>query len=1286
MRLFFTLLLFFGVNAGLFSQNYWNLVKEDNVTQNTSNANYLKLDLNAFDLAINNFQGLQARQSKIFIPNEKGQMEPFTLEPIAVLSPALAKRYPRIKTYSGWSTSRSNVKIRMSVTPIGVSAWLILPDGSDFFIQPVKEEKQFHYAYLKDKQGNTIPFECKTEHFPPAKNESSKTPSTSRAQSSNVLKTYRLAVATTGEYTNYWGDNNDNNGTNSDDALAAAVSTINRVNEVFETDFQVRLELVSGASLLYPDAGLDPFESNLNSELQSTLNNPTIFGADNYDVGHLFDYGSANGNAGCIGCVCNDSNKGSAYSSHPFVDSFGGVFQNDYFDIDFVAHELGHQFGAYHTFAFQTEGTGVNAEPGSGSTIMGYAGITGADDVQQHSDPNFHYFSIQNVRNIVDNNALCATEILITDSYPTVEAGDDYTIPKRTPYELVASLENGEGYDHTYSWEQLDSGPVGSSNFGPTISIGPQIRSVSPTKSRSRKIPNLTQVLSGELTQTNPSISSSWETLSEVGRNMNWGVTLRSLPETSNTQEGALVSQDRRIITIDNNAGPFVIQSQQTSETLWEGGSKQTIQWDVADTDIAPINTQTVSIYLSEDGGFTFPIELIANTPNDGEEQINVPNTIDTELARIKIKADNSIYFAINAAPFTLIKRAYIVEFNDDSIEVCGVDSFPFNFTLARYLNFEDTVELSLETVPEGLTATLSQSTFSSSDTNGTLNVSGIQALADGDYVLELKGLGGSFDYRYRVAIKKRDANVASPTLLSPQNNEEDVSTEITLNWETGANTDQVVLQVATDSEFTAPFVNLTTTKDNYLLTDLESDQLYYWRLAGKNFCLEPNELGAFSEVQQFRTSQISCVTNEATNLPKDLTDGSSTSTGRVQASINVRENLEILDINVRVDITHTWISDLVLTLVSPDGQQILLVQNRGQDNVDFSNTTFDQEASEGIASASYPYTGSYQPEETLENLYGTNSYGIWKLYVDDEYAEDTGTLNVFELEFCLKGVVLPNSDNDSFVDALDNCPTITNENQLDSDGNGVGDVCDVFSPNNITLRKRDTSCISKNNGLITVSAVAQFQYELSVQGDNGYSYQDSFNYFSGLTVNDVPSGNYLICITSEEEPNFERCFNTTIGEPDALSVLSTLNHNDQLLTLDLSGSDEYLVRLNGKEHQIKNTERVVFQLDEEWTSLEVSTPLSCQGVHTQWINLKNDSVIFPNPVLEDATLLFPKNSSGTIMIHNSQGELLWSSEVNSSLIATENVQLPMSQYVSGVYIITIQRDDLTETFKLIKQ
>ena len=239
---------------------------------------------------------------------------------------------------------------------------------------------------------------------------------TSKSSSDQTLKTYRIAVSATGEFTQYWGDDDDTNGTNKEDAYAKIISTINRINQVFQIDLGVQLQLVSDVNLLFDDPDTDPYGDDFNDEIQEVLTDS--IGEVNYDLGHLFDFGVPDGNAGSVGNVCRDGFKGSAYTSHPFVDTTEiGAFLNDYFDIDFVAHEIGHQFGGYHTFSFETGVAGVNSEPGSGSTIMAYAGVTAEDNVQNHSDPYFHYNSIKNIQDYLARNS-CQVSTPITNQPP----------------------------------------------------------------------------------------------------------------------------------------------------------------------------------------------------------------------------------------------------------------------------------------------------------------------------------------------------------------------------------------------------------------------------------------------------------------------------------------------------------------------------------------------------------------------------------------------------------------------------------------------------------------------------------------------------------------------------------------------------------------------------------------------------------------------------------------------------------------------------------------------------
>jgi subtilisin-like proprotein convertase family protein len=593
------------------------------------------------------------RATIINMPIGTETLEAFKIFEAPVFAPKLAAKYPNIKSYVGISLANPKIRLRMSVSPYGVQSMISHTDKSTVFMQPLeKGSNQYILYHKKGKDKSLETFKCNTiEEF--EKNfKSSQTQKINEGGANNQeLQKFRIAISVTGEYTAYHG------GTVAG-ALAGINATLSRINEVFETDMAVSFELIANNDqIIYTNPTTDPYsnENNLenwNIELQNTLTN--TIGNSDYDIGHLFGGDGDGGDAGCIGCVCvddsassSDINKGGGYTSPAY-----GIPEGDTFDLNYVAHEIGHQMGANHTWAYASEGTGVNSEPGSGSTIMAYAGIVDIDDIQINSDDYFHYHSIRQILANLTTKS-CQTTEGINNNPPVANSGSDYTIPQGTPYVLKGSATDPDGTDNlTYCWEQIDDGIVNSGNFSSTLTNGSINRSLPPSSSPDRFIPNLKSVLNNRLTETNPGVGSAWESVSTVSRSLNWALTVRDrnpLTAMSNAQ----TSYATMAINVDGNSGPFVVTSQDITDINWTPGNRETITWNVANTNSGTINTSAVNILLSTDGGLTFPTILAANTPNDGLQDIIVP-FLFAPFCRIKVEPVDNIYYAINSETFAI--------------------------------------------------------------------------------------------------------------------------------------------------------------------------------------------------------------------------------------------------------------------------------------------------------------------------------------------------------------------------------------------------------------------------------------------------------------------------------------------------------------------------------------------------------------------------------------------------------------------------------------------------------
>ena len=865
-------IIFYSIFMTGFTQSfYWEKIKIIPSEKNSFLKNFNENKYQVFSLDLDKLKaqldGVPSRNNissssmaEIYFPDNNGGMERFQVSETSTLAPEIALKYPNIKTYIGFSLDNPGTRIRFSITPQGLKTMSTYPNKPTLFTVPLNKGNVSQYiTYDRNVRiDSKEDFECLTENeYVPIKEITS----FNRDANDQILRTLRIAISTTGEYTNFWDDGDNTNGDAQEDALAAVVSTLNRTNEVFEVDMAVSFQLVSGTEIIYPTASTDPYSSSSpNGQLQSTLTSEV--GESNYDIGHLFDYGSNNGNAGCIGCVCVDGQKGSGFSSHQFTDNDGGPYMDDFFDIDYVPHEIGHQMGGNHTFSMSSEGTGVNYEPGSGTTIMGYAGITGADDVQDHSDPYFHYGTINQVLNNLENKT-CWTSTVITNNPPVANAGSDYTIPQGTAFKLVGSATDLDERDVlTYSWEQVDDGITTRSTFGPTKTSGAVWRSRPPSTNPTRYMPVKSRVLSGELTETNPGVTVdniSWETVSTVARSLDFALTVRDRSETNGTGQFPQSDFDFMTVTVDGNSGPFAVISQTANET-WNVGESQTVTWDVAGTASGIVNTPTVNIYLSTDGGLTFPFLAANNVANDGSHTFSVPPTNgDSNQLRIMVEGNDNIFYAVNSTNLSLQQSEFVITIEEPSVAVCSPNDVIYNFTYNTFQGFTGTTSFSTLGLPSGLNATFSSNTASTDGEDIELVISNIGSINEGTYDFQIIGTSGAI-------VKNADANFSVfstlseiPDLTTPSDSGSGVGLSPTFSWDVISNASSYDIEIASDSEFSSIVASENSTTNSYTGATLNQSTTYYWRVKAKNTCGD----GDFSPTSSFTTQNCSvCISD----------------------------------------------------------------------------------------------------------------------------------------------------------------------------------------------------------------------------------------------------------------------------------------------------------------------------------------------------------------------------------------------------------------------------------------
>ncbi|MGV3504056.1 MAG: reprolysin-like metallopeptidase [Adhaeribacter sp.] len=597
---------------------------------------------------------LRQASSQITLPLAEGGLARFRFAEVALMEPALAARFPDIRAFSAIGIDHPGMTAVFELSPAGFRGMIYSPDKGLSFIDPYSPGERGHYMVYAKK--DLLPSPDKMirevgllgENSPRARQVRDRVAqkradrlaspglASQEKPSGELLRTYRLALAATGEYTAFHGGTVPG-------ALAAMVTTLNRVNFIFIRELSIRMVLVGNNDrVIYTDPVRDPYSNGepfrMIDQVQADLDRR--IGSDQYDIGHVF--GTNSGGLAMLGAVCHPGLKaqGVTGSAAPVGDAF---------DVDYVAHEMGHQFGANHTFNGSEGACGPNRnpftayEPGSGSSIMAYSGLCGPQNLQVFSDAYFHTVSYDEIMAFseagIGNSCAQVSATGNTAPVPVLLTPSGLTIPKQTPFRISGQASDAEGDAITYSWEQYNLGPAGAPDA--PEEDAPILRSFPASSQGTRSFPQLNDLLQNKTTLG--------ELLPAYARSLHFNLTVRD----NYVGGGGLSWVYPLTVHVSGTAGPFLLTFPNTNLSL-PGGLPHTITWQVAGTDQAPVNCRRVNIRLSTDGGQTFPILLAEQVPNSGDARLTLP-PIHTSLARIRLEAADHIFFDVSDTNFSIV-------------------------------------------------------------------------------------------------------------------------------------------------------------------------------------------------------------------------------------------------------------------------------------------------------------------------------------------------------------------------------------------------------------------------------------------------------------------------------------------------------------------------------------------------------------------------------------------------------------------------------------------------------
>ncbi|MBK8563426.1 MAG: proprotein convertase P-domain-containing protein [Saprospiraceae bacterium] len=928
---------------------------------------------------------------ELALPMPDGTMSTFNVWESPIMEPGLAAKFPMIKTYAGKSKANPGTTIRFSCSPQGFNA-IVHTGSATVLVAPNSPEEQVYLSFwLKDvdfASPEANQFHCEVQHDDAEIHGFTENfiESTDRAAAPVDLYTYRLAVATTREYSADYGNT-------AMTVMDNVVVVINNVNSVFERDAAVRLLLIDNTEQVFFFSNPDPYTNGNTQEMIDE--NPAVLNAaftvNGYDIGHVF--GTNGGGLASLAGVCNGTGGLSAFPKARAASCKFAVYDGPLFYI-IAGHEMGHQFNATHTFNScdnENETPETGYEPGSGSTIMCYNGngVCGNNHVQATSDPFFHINSMLRIQEFTrtgDGNA-CKQVVAEGNEMPVADIPmqGGFFIPKSTPFKLTGSASdvNDPFSSLTYTWEQYDLGPW--SPLGSPIGTAPLFRWYPPTNNPTRIFPKIETIISN----TND--------IREVLPTIDRVLTFRFVTRDNHANAGAF-NYEEIVFNCKASAGPFLVTYPNTAVTFAVGENVQ-VTWDRANTQLAPVNCQKVNIHLSTDGGLTYPTLLAANVNNSGSAFVVVPNT-PTTTARIRVEAADNIFFDISNQNFTITAPTapgYIFT-TDPSQGGLACDEISFELSTEAFEGFAGQVTFSVVGPPNGITPTFTPATVNVGQSSIlTLNTSGATQSGDVTIVVQASAPGLPDQTRTLVlTIVATDLTGIEAT--SPADGAPSQGTLPTFGWTDHPNADSYEIQIATDPGFTQIIDQASgLTGNQYVPTvTLEDGKTYYWRIRATNQCGAANYADPFA----FQTASQSCVKKASSGDQNNIIIPGS-GLPLITSKVNFPQGGVISDLNViRVKGNHIAVRHLEARLKGPDNTKVVLMSEPSCNGENF-NCGFDDQSPLTLTNCPAA-NAEYKTVDPLANFNGKNAQGDWTLELEVVNSEgEGGQFDDWELEVC---------------------------------------------------------------------------------------------------------------------------------------------------------------------------------------------------------------------------------------------------------------------------------------------